>query len=45
MDACALGSVEALEHWIAHLLARKLTVRAALARRLGEVLGTTERYL
>jgi predicted nucleic acid-binding Zn ribbon protein len=45
MDACALSSVEALERWIAHLLARKLTVRAALARRLGEVLGTTERYL
>jgi hypothetical protein len=45
IDACALSSVEALERWIAHLLARKLTVRAALARRLGEVLGTTERYL
>ncbi len=45
MDSCALSSVEAQERWIAHLLARKLTVRAALARRLGEVLGTTERYL
>jgi hypothetical protein len=45
MDSCALSSVEALERRIAHLLARKLTVRAALARRLGEVLGTTERYL
>jgi hypothetical protein len=45
MDSRALGSVDALEHWIAHLLARKLTVRAALARRLAEVLGTTERYM
>jgi hypothetical protein len=45
MDFCALSSVEALERWIAHLQARKLTVRAALARRLREVLGTTERYL
>jgi hypothetical protein len=41
----ALGSVDALERWIAHLLARKLTVRATLAQRLCEVLGTTERYL
>jgi hypothetical protein len=45
MDSRALGSIDALEQWIAHLLARKLTVRAVLARRLGEVLGTTERYL
>jgi hypothetical protein len=45
MDSCASSSVEALERWIAHLLARKLTVRAALARRLSVVLGTTERYL
>ena len=45
MDPRALGSVEALERWIAHLLARKSTVRAALVRRLGEVLGTTECYL
>jgi hypothetical protein len=45
MDSRALGSVDALEHWIAHLLTRKVTVRAALAQRLAEVLGTTERYL
>lgn len=45
MGSRALGSVEALERWIAHLLARKLTVRAALARRLGEVLGATEGFL
>jgi hypothetical protein len=45
MGSRALGSVEALERWIAHLLARKATVRAALARRLDEVLGTAERYL
>jgi hypothetical protein len=30
MGSRALGSVEALERWIAHLLARKLTVRTAL---------------
>jgi hypothetical protein len=45
MDSRALGSVDALEHWIADLLTRKVTVRAALAQRLAEVLGTTERYL
>jgi hypothetical protein len=45
MDSRALGSIDALEHWIAHLLDRKLTVRAALARRLGKVLGTTKLYL
>jgi hypothetical protein len=45
MGPRALSSVEALERWIAHLLTRKSTLRAALARRLGEVLGTTERYL
>jgi hypothetical protein len=42
MGSRALGSVEALEQWIDHLLARKATVRAALARRLNEVLGSTE---
>jgi hypothetical protein len=45
MGSRALGSVEALERWIAHLLARKLIVRAALAQRFAEVLGTTEHYL
>jgi hypothetical protein len=35
----ALDSIKALERWIAHLLARKATVGAALARRLREVLG------
>jgi hypothetical protein len=39
MAPYALGSVKALERWIAHLLARKATVRTALARRLREVLG------
>ena len=45
MDSGALGSVKALEDWIAHLLARKRTVRVTLARRLREVLGGTRRYL
>ena len=45
MPSRALSAVEALECWIAHLLARKATVRAALAQRLGEVLGSAERYL
>jgi predicted nucleic acid-binding Zn ribbon protein len=45
MGSGALGSVEALERWIAHLLARKSVLRAALAQRLGEVLGTAEHYL
>jgi hypothetical protein len=45
MGSGALGSVKALERWIAHLLARKRTVRATLARRLSEVLGGTRRYL
>jgi hypothetical protein len=43
MDSHALDAVEALERWIAHLLARKLMLRAALLRRLGAVLGTTVR--
>jgi hypothetical protein len=38
----ALASVKALERWIAHLLARKATVRPATARRLREVLGSVE---
>jgi hypothetical protein len=42
MDSRALGSVRALERWIDHLLARKATVRAALRRRLREVLGNVE---
>ena len=42
MGPHALDSIEALERWIAHLLARKATVRAALARRLREVLGSVE---
>jgi hypothetical protein len=42
MGSRALGSVEALEQWIAHLLARKATVRATLARRLNEVLGSVD---
>jgi hypothetical protein len=42
MDSRALGSVRALERWIDRLLARKTTVRAALARRLREVLGNVE---
>jgi hypothetical protein len=45
MGSRALGSVKALEGWIAHLLARKQTVRATLARRLREVLGGAQRYL
>jgi hypothetical protein len=40
MGSHALGSIRGLERWIAHLLARKATVRRALARRLKEVLGT-----
>jgi hypothetical protein len=42
MGSDALGSVEGLERWITHLLARKASVRAALARRLAEVLGGAE---
>ena len=42
MGSHALGSIQGLERWIAHLLARKATVRRALARRLKEVLGTVE---
>jgi hypothetical protein len=42
MGSRALGSVRALERWIQHLLARKATVRATLARRLNEVLGSVE---
>jgi hypothetical protein len=41
----ALGSIQGLERWIAHLLARKATVRRALARRLQEVLGSVECHL
>jgi len=42
MGSRALGSIEALEHWIAHLLARRATVRATLAQRLNEVLGSVD---
>jgi hypothetical protein len=42
MGSHALGSIQGLERWIAHLLARKATVRRALARRLQEVLGSVE---
>jgi hypothetical protein len=45
MGARALGSLKALDRWIAHLLARKQTVRATLARRLREVLGGAQRHL
>jgi hypothetical protein len=37
----ALESVDVLERWTEHLLDRKSMVRAALARRLSAVLGTT----
>jgi hypothetical protein len=42
MGSHSLGSIHGLERWIAHLLARKATVRRALARRLQEVLGSVE---
>jgi hypothetical protein len=42
MGSHALGSIQGLERWIAHLLARKATVRRALARRLQEVLGSVD---
>jgi hypothetical protein len=42
MGSHALGPIQGLERWIAHLLARKATVRRALARRLQEVLGSVE---
>jgi len=42
MGSRALASIRALEHWIEHLLARKATARATLARRLNEVLGSVE---
>jgi hypothetical protein len=45
MGTQALGSIQGLERWIAHLLARKATVRRALARRLQEVLGGKEQFL
>jgi hypothetical protein len=45
MGSRALGSVKALDRWIAHLLARKQTVRATLARRLRKVLGGAQRHL
>jgi hypothetical protein len=45
LSSRALGSIEALERWIAHLLERKLTVRATLARRFREVLRTSECHL
>jgi hypothetical protein len=42
MGSHALGSIRGLERWIAHLLARKATVRRALARRLHEILGSVQ---
>jgi hypothetical protein len=45
MGPYALCSVKALERWIGHLLARKATARAALSRRLREVLGRVESVL
>lgn len=45
MGSRARGSVKALDRWIAHLLARKQTVRATLAQRLREVLGGAQRHL
>lgn len=45
MGSRALGSVKALDRWIAQLLARKQTVRATLARRLREVFGSAQRHL
>jgi len=42
MGSHALGPIQGLERWIAHLLGRKATVRCALARRLQEVLGSVE---
>jgi hypothetical protein len=45
MASRALGSIEALDFWIAHLLARKKTIRVHLSRRLSEVLGSNQRYL
>jgi hypothetical protein len=45
MSRRARGSVKALDQWITHLLARKQTVRATLARRLREVLGGAKRHL
>jgi hypothetical protein len=42
MGPHALASIKALERWIGHLLVRKATVRAALSRRLTEVLGSAE---
>jgi hypothetical protein len=38
----ALESIAALECWISHILERKLTVRAALAKRLREVLEISD---
>ena len=45
MGSHALGSIQGLELWIAHLLARKATVRRAVARHLREVLGSDESHL
>jgi hypothetical protein len=42
MGSHALGPIQGLERWIAHLLARKAMVCRALARRLQEVLGSVE---
>jgi hypothetical protein len=44
MGPRALGSIQGLERWIAHLLTRKATVRRVLARRLREVLGSVEQF-
>ena len=45
MGSHALNSIQGLERWIAHLLARKATVRRALARRLQDLLGSVECHL
>jgi hypothetical protein len=45
MESHALGSIQGLQRWIAHLLARKATVRRAVARHLREVLGSDECHL
>jgi hypothetical protein len=45
MGSRAIDSIEALNCWIERLLARKQTIRATLAKRLSEVLGSSQRYL
>jgi hypothetical protein len=45
MGSRAISSIQGLECWIAHLIAREATVRRALARRLKEVLGGAECHL